>query len=106
MPVDRPNNIFRSLDAKTCKTVYPKVRENADRHFKAAEVLAAVGDLATSYPFGVYRLIIAQKFFYFVDRVFLEYFKIFPGDNFCCHKKEPTFAIFCQPQHECHGEKQ
>jgi len=44
MASDRPQNLFRSLDAKASSEIYPKLRKNADRHFKAAELLNKSGD--------------------------------------------------------------
>jgi len=48
MASDRPTNIFRSLDGKGSKEIYPKLRKNADKHFKAAELLVNAGDFANS----------------------------------------------------------
>jgi hypothetical protein len=48
MASDRPQNMFRRLDIKGFRKIYPKLRKNADQHFHAAELLVKTGDYANS----------------------------------------------------------
>lgn len=57
MASDRPTNIFRSLDPNGCKEIYARLRQNAERHFKAAELLVQFDDYAN----GVAHLILGSE---------------------------------------------
>lgn len=57
MPSDKPQNLFRSLDIAQSLIIYPKLRRNAEKHFKAAETLAGISDYAN----GIAHLILGSE---------------------------------------------
>lgn len=48
MPSDRPQSLFRSLSSAASREIYPKIKFNAEKHFRAAELLAAAQDYSNA----------------------------------------------------------